>query len=281
MQSAWTGKRALRTRGSSLLAIPLVVALILFAGGEAPAEGDAPAEAETPAVVAPNFCVECHGNPDFLVTAKKLYDYYQEWEISVHRQEDVSCEDCHGGNSETRDKKRAHGTEVSGGLAVGSAVSFQNIPSTCGECHDDIYEGYRQSNHFAHLRKKKQEKQGPNCVTCHGSINATVLNVNTVQAVCQRCHNEETKNHPELPAKANDILDRFLSINRYYRYIGIRGDPTDTQAFFAVMDQRIRELSVLWHTFDLPTIDKETRFILDLLKAKRAEVRNLQRTEQP
>jgi hypothetical protein len=38
---------------------------------------------------------------------------------------------------------------------------------------------------------------------------------------------------------------------------------------------------VLWHTFDLPMIDKETRFILDLLKAKRAEVRNLQRAEQP
>jgi hypothetical protein len=28
------------------------------------------------------------------------------------------------------------------------------------------------------------------------------------------------------------------------------------------------------------TIDNETRFVLDLLKAKRAEVRNLQRTEQ-
>ncbi len=28
-------------------------------------------------------------------------------------------------------------------------------------------------------------------------------------------------------------------------------------------------------------VDKETRFVLDLLKAKRTEVRNLQRTEQP
>jgi nitrate/TMAO reductase-like tetraheme cytochrome c subunit len=269
--------------------IALALALLLFAGGEvsaaegenSAAEDEASAGAEASTADAPNFCVECHSNPDFLVTAKKLYDYFQEWEVSVHRQEDVSCEDCHGGNSEVRDKKRAHGTEVSGGLTVGSAVSFENIPSTCGGCHGDIYEGFRQSNHFAHLRKKKQEKQGPNCVTCHGSINATVLNVNTVQEACQRCHNEETGNHPELPAKASELLDRFLSIHRYYRYIGIRGDPVDTQAFFAVMDQRLRDLSVLWHTFDLPTIDKETRFVLDLLKAKRAEVRNLQRAEQP
>jgi hypothetical protein len=272
--------------------ILLAVALPSFAGGDASAaEGETSAAAETSTGAgeasaastadAPNSCVECHSNPDFLVTAKKLYDYFQEWDVSVHRQEDVSCEDCHGGNSDTRDKKRAHGAEVSGGLTVGSAVSFENIPSTCGECHDDIYEGFRKSNHFAHLRKKKQEKQGPNCVTCHGSINATVLNVNTVQKACERCHNEETGNHPELPAKASELLDRFLSIHRYYRYIGIRGDPVDTQAFFAVMDERLRDLSVLWHTFDLPAIDKETRFVLDLLKAKRAEVRNQQRAEQP
>jgi nitrate/TMAO reductase-like tetraheme cytochrome c subunit len=265
----------------------LAFALLLFAGGESSAVADAAAVAETSAVAeappaeAPNFCVECHSNPDYLVTAKKLYDYFQEWEISVHRQDGVSCEDCHGGNSEVRDKQGAHGAEVSGGLTVGSAVSFANIPSTCGNCHDDIYEGFRKSNHFAHLVKKKQEKQGPNCVTCHGSINATVLNVNTVMKACQRCHNEETQNHPELPAKANDILNRFLSINRYYRYIGIRGDPDDTQAFFAVMDERIRDLSVLWHTFDLPAIDKETRFVLGLLKAKRAEVRKLPHTEKP
>jgi len=32
---------------------------------------------------------------------------------------------------------------------------------------------------------------------------------------------------------------------------------------------------------DLPKIDKETQFVLDLLKIKRAEVRNLKRTESP
>jgi hypothetical protein len=38
---------------------------------------------------------------------------------------------------------------------------------------------------------------------------------------------------------------------------------------------------VLWHTFDLPKIDKETRFVLDLLKTKRAEVRDQKRAENP
>jgi len=269
MQRAWIEERARRMRSPSLLLISLGLALPAFAAGDA-----AVADAQ-------GSCIACHSNPDFLVTAKKLYDYYQDWEISVHRQEDVGCEDCHGGNSEARDQKGAHGSEVSGGLTAGSAVSFENIPSTCGNCHGDIYEGFRKSNHFGHIVKKKQEKQGPNCVTCHGSMNTTVLNVNTVKKACQRCHNEATANHPEIPEKASDILNRFLSIQRYHRYIGIRGDPAETQAFFAVMDERVRDLSVLWHTFDLPKIDKETRFVLDLLKTKRAEVRNLTRTENP
>jgi len=272
MQRSYTGNRTSRSRGRALLVLPLALALLTFA--EAGADGGT-------ATGTRNSCVECHRDPDFLVTAKKLYDYYQEWDVSIHRQEGVSCEDCHGGNPSARDKKSAHGSEVSGGLTTGSPVSFENIPSTCGGCHDEIYQGFRKSNHFAHLRKQKQEKQGPNCVTCHGSINATVLNVNTVKQTCERCHNEETENHPEIPEKASDLLNHFLSIQRYYRYIGIRGEAANAQAFFAVMDERIRDLSVLWHTFDLPKIDSETRIVIDQLKAKRAELRGLERVQTP
>ena len=269
MQSVSTGKRAHRTPGRSLLVAALSLALLAFTVGE------------TSAADEKNSCVECHSNPDFLVTAKKLHDYFQEWEKSIHSQEGVTCEDCHGGNSEATDKKKAHGTEVSGSLTAGSAVSFKNVPATCGECHGEIYEGYRQSDHADHLRDKKQEKQGPNCVTCHGSINVKVLSMGTVKRTCQQCHNEETENHPNIPAEASDLLNRLLSIQRYYRYIGSRGDPAEIRAFFAVMDERISDLSVLWHTFDVPKIDKETRFVLDLLKTKRAEIRQRQKAEQP
>jgi hypothetical protein len=47
------------------------------------------------------------------------------------------------------------------------------------------------------------------------------------------------------------------------------------------MDKRVRDLSVLWHTFDLQKIDSETRLVLGQLKAKRAEVRDLGRAENP
>jgi Cytochrome c554 and c-prime len=118
-----------------------------------------PAAAEAPADQK-DSCVDCHRNPDFLVQNKKLYDYYRDWQLSIHRQQDVTCSDCHGGNPEFSDKARAHGGEV-GEEGRNNAVNFRNIPDTCGQCHDEFLEAYLGSKHFKHLVKAKQEKQGP------------------------------------------------------------------------------------------------------------------------
>ncbi|MBF0280194.1 MAG: cytochrome c3 family protein [SAR324 cluster bacterium] len=216
-------------------------------------------------------CTECHSNRDFMVTNKKLYNYFQEWELSIHRQEEVSCDDCHGGNSKIADKTGAHGESI--GSKVKSAVSFINIPDTCGQCHDEIYEGYRKSPHFEHLVTQNQEKQGPNCVTCHSSINSVALNVNTVKKTCVQCHNKKTKNHPEIPEKAEWLLNKFLSIHRFYRYVSIRGEAEESKVFLQKIDAQIGELSIKWHTFDLDEIEQNTRTVLDLLKDQRNEIK--------
>jgi hypothetical protein len=237
-------------------------ALLLFGVGIAVAE-----EAST------DSCVACHSNPDFLVTNKKLHDYFERWKDSTHAQEGISCADCHGGDPEDSDKKASHRDEVGGQQAAGNAVNFGNIPNTCGACHEGILEGFRESAHFDHLVREKQDKQGPNCVTCHGSLNVEVLNVNAVEAACSHCHNDEQENHPDVPKRAENILNRFLSIQRYYRFIGKRGDPIETQLFFKQIDSQVEELSVLWHTFDLPEIETKTDELLQRLKAKRTELR--------
>ena len=53
--------------------------------------GLSPARAETEE----ESCITCHRDPDFLVTNRKLYDYYQDWKLSIHAQEDITCSDCH------------------------------------------------------------------------------------------------------------------------------------------------------------------------------------------
>jgi nitrate/TMAO reductase-like tetraheme cytochrome c subunit len=219
-----------------------------------------------------DYCEKCHRDPAFLVTNKKLYDYYQQWSASVHKQEEVTCDDCHGGNPRASDKVEAHGDGV-GEEDEDSGVYFKNVPETCGECHEEILEGFQKSNHFEHVAAKKAEDQGPTCVTCHGSIDVGVLNVNSVEAACVRCHNEETDNHPEHPEKAREILNRFLSISRFYRYITIRVEPDEAKVFFMDIDERLQKLSVTWHTFDLEKIDRDTERVLALLKEKRDEIR--------
>lgn len=220
-----------------------------------------------------NQCEVCHSNPDFLVQNKQLYDYYQEWSVSIHRQEEVSCDDCHGGDSETADKDKAHGDGVSES-DPSSGIYYKNVPDTCGTCHEEILAGFRTSHHFEQVAAKKDEQQGPTCITCHGSIDSEILNVNTVAGACARCHNEESDNHPENPEKARGILNRFLSIHRFYRYIAIRAEPDEAKAFFEKVDPQMRQLSVTWHTFDLDEIEVGTAQVLEQMKTKRDEIRN-------
>ena len=100
-----------------------------------------------------------------------------------------------------------------------------------------------------------------------------MLNVNTVADSCARCHNEERDNHPDNPAKARAILNRFLSIHRFYRYITIRAEPKEARAFFEAIDPQLEQLSVTWHTFDLEKIDEELQQVLSVMRAKRDELR--------
>lgn len=220
-----------------------------------------------------NTCDRCHADPDFLVTNKKLYDYYQEWSVSIHKREGVECDDCHGGDSRATDAKRAHGDGV-GLTDPASGIYYKNVADTCGTCHDEILSGFVESDHFAHVEKKGDEAQGPTCVTCHGAINSEVLNVNNVSASCARCHNEETDNHPENPAKARAVLNRFLSIQRFYRYIALRAEPEEARKFFKEIDPSVHQLAVTWHTFDLEKIERETGVLLAALNAKRDELRH-------
>jgi len=219
-------------------------------------------------------CEKCHSDPDFLVTNKKLYDYYKGWSTSIHKQEGVSCSDCHGGNPQASDKVEAHGKGVKP-TDPASGVYYKNVPETCGSCHTEILEGFRESNHFKHV-EKKDEEQGPTCVTCHGSVSTEILNVNNVSEACARCHNEESKNHPDNPEKARAILQRFLSIHRFYRYITMHAKPEEAKEFFGKIDPSMRRLVVTWHTFDLEKIDQGTELMLAALKAKRDEIRSRQ-----
>lgn len=224
-------------------------------------------------------CVACHSDPELLVTNKKLYDYFQEWDGSVHDQEEVACTDCHGGDSHATDKTAAHGSAI-GVSDPNSSVYYKAISKTCGQCHDEILKGFSESEHFGHVEKQdKEAKQGPTCVTCHNGMNVEVLNVNTVEKICARCHNVERDLSPEIPEQARGMLNRFLSIHRFYRYITTNAKSEEATAFLRSLDPQLRDLSVTWHTFDLESIEEQSGEVLKTLKAKRQEIRARRKSE--
>ncbi len=215
-------------------------------------------------------CIDCHKSEDFLVTDKKLYDYFQDWRASIHGQEDIVCVDCHGGNAKAKDKEAAHVSRMSPD-SKSRSVDFQNIPDTCGTCHDDLLQAYIKSNHYQHLTKKDADRRGPNCVTCHGSLNSRKLNVNTVAEVCEQCHNEESENAPEIPNKAMVLLNDLNTISGYRRFIE-RRDPVESKLFLRNLDRNLGELSTTWHLFDIEKIETSTSQLLKEVKSKRKAV---------
>ena len=223
-------------------------------------------------------CVKCHSNPDFLVTNKKLYDYYQDWRASIHGQEGITCVDCHGGRAAAQTEQNAHGPHMPSSSSS-SMVSFRNIPKTCGRCHDELLTAYRSSSHFGHLERSQQGDLGPNCVTCHGSLKAAAPNVNTVRATCQTCHNSISANHPEIPIRAEALLNDLNALRGYRRFISLRAAPEVAPGILRVFDAGFADLARRWHTFDLDRIESESETLLAYAREKRDLVRK-ERTGQ-
>jgi formate-dependent nitrite reductase cytochrome c552 subunit len=256
-----------------LLLLPLT-ALMFGVGVPAHAAGESAKKAaptKLQVMASQSSCVRCHSQQRFLVTHPRLYHYFLNWKDSIHAQEGVTCVDCHGGNPKASSMRRAHAGKGPGGVM--SAVNYKNIPATCAKCHSEVADSFRKSVHYRHLVAKGQERQGPNCVTCHGAMNTSVLNVNDVKAACARCHNNRTKNHPEIPGKAETILGEFLSVHRYTRYIALQSKPEDLKATFEVVDKMVHDLDAEWHTFDLKSVEVKTRKLLKFLKEQRQEIR--------
>ncbi len=217
-------------------------------------------------------CIDCHSSKELMVTNKKLYDYYQNWLLSAHANQGITCSDCHGGDPQAKSKNASHRLRSGTPTAAGSRINFRNIPETCAECHEQIMEGYKKSKHYKRLVSKKQETKGPNCVTCHGSVNAQVLAPQNVKQVCSQCHNKKTKNHPEITEEVTRLLGRILSADRYRRYVMKRGNAADIKHLVNDIDPKRAKLGQTWHTFDLEAVDKEAGAIIESMHEMRDKI---------
>ncbi len=209
-----------------------------------------------------NSCVDCHSRlPGKSFVGAKSHS----WSGSIHEKKGVTCDACHGGNSQATDQKEAH-TGVLGSADAQSKVYFKNVPLTCGKCHGAEFYKFTQSRHYRILQSTGK---GPECVTCHGSMVTTVLKPDTVAAVCEQCHNERMGTFPYVPQKAKAVLlllteDSLLIDAEEKLYHPAEG----TDRARALRDARssLHSARLNWHKFDLDAIIEDLQNVYVSLK---------------
>lgn len=202
---------------------------------------------------------------------KSTASTYAMWSISMHALFDVTCEKCHGGNSQAPLKKDAHA-----GLS-NISISRANTPETCGKCHEPELNEFKSSLHFKKL-ESGEEGPAPACITCHQAHSVRVLTASEIEDFCSNCHNRITGIDPSVPRKAEKALS---SVNELKVEISkarsavlsakAKGkDVTQAEEDLEAARTILRNVPPVWHRFNLTYFETEVqKGIEDTRKAEK------------
>jgi cytochrome b subunit of formate dehydrogenase/DnaJ-class molecular chaperone len=138
----------------------------------------------------PDTCARCHGN----VAEMERFKLSQRTPIvsydnSVHgiallQKKEINaavCTDCHGSH------------DLHKSTNPSSKLYWQNVPNTCGKCHENVEQTYLRSVHGTAV--KSGVRDAPVCTDCHGehTIQAVKLTTSRVSPAnipetCGQCH---------------------------------------------------------------------------------------------
>ena len=151
----------------------------------------------------PDTCGHCHSDPalaaKYLFTVALPVEAYRQ---SVHGRaiqrgnlHAAACNDCHG----------VH--DILAASDPQSKIWKQNVAATCGKCHGNVYDVYRESIHGQAVAAGVF--QAATCTDCHGEHRilapgdpqSPVYLANVSQVTCSRCHaNTQLMAHFNVPA---------------------------------------------------------------------------------
>lgn len=201
--------------------------------------------------------LECHAT-----TLNKIAkSNYEQWTRSKHALFNVTCDNCHGGDAGSEIKEKAHAGVLRSSESE-SAVFYRNVPETCGKCHKNELNEFRNSAHYQRL---KALKQAPTCDTCHEPHEFRVLNIDEFQNLCSNCHNPEIRVAPaDAPDKAIVALENAQKLKSEIKAAedavkqaaregkDVTNAKRELDRATSIMDS----LPVLWHAFDLTSFRK-------------------------
>jgi formate dehydrogenase gamma subunit len=167
----------------------------------------------------PDTCGTCHSNPR--IVAKYYFAVafpVAAYKAGIHgraieqgKMDAASCYDCHG----------VH--DILAADDPHSTIWKQNVASTCGKCHKDVYDVYRGSIHGQAMAAGVL--QAATCTDCHGehrilapgNPQSPVYAANVSQATCSHCHG-----NTELMARFNMPLNRVPTYEDSYHGLAAR-----------------------------------------------------------
>lgn len=201
--------------------------------------------------------VECHAS----TLDKIAKSNYEQWTKSKHALLGVTCDKCHGGDADSDVKETSH-TGIYRSSDARSSVYYKNVPETCGKCHVDELDNFKNSVHF---QKLEALEQAPTCDTCHVSHEFEVLAVEEFHGLCSNCHNSEMRIAPaDAPDDAIIALENAETLKSEIKLAQdaikqFKKEGHDTSIAQNELDKALAihdNLPVIWHSFDLSSFEK-------------------------
>jgi nitrate/TMAO reductase-like tetraheme cytochrome c subunit len=206
-----------------------------------------------------NVCIDCHSSD---IMSAEFKNIPQEWAQSWHAQNNVSCHDCHGGDSKDATQSMSPQRGFIG------TPKYADVPDFCGKCHIGILKNYLESGHGKALQASRK---GPNCVTCHGSHNIQKANIEIInEGRCTKCHTYERARimKQALFATENKIKDidkELENLKTEGMYVGNeKRELFSTQA----------EFRALFHTIDADLVKQRTNAFTQKLNVIDTKIKN-------
>jgi hypothetical protein len=214
--------------------------------------------------------LECHED----VIRRRASDNYQQWYDSEHSTYYVTCDACHGGDPASHTEEKAHAAmkEIND---LASPIYFKNIPDTCGKCHAEEIDKFKNTMHYQRLGATAS---GPSCITCHKTHSFKVLKSSELTVVCSVCHNLQNQiATAKVPSDAKNALEKQEELKKEILKARIAIDKTKAsgkdvpaaELYLEKAKNTLDGLPHLWHGFDLKNFDKQAQEGIDL--AKKAE----------
>ncbi len=184
----------------------------------------------------------------------------EAWRKSVHYQNDVACNDCHGGDP----KDAAMAMSPQKGFV--GVPKPKAVPQFCGKCHLGIMKSYLESGHGKALMATGR---GPNCVLCHGFHNIQKANIEIInENLCGLCHSYDRA----ATIKASLLLTE-QKINRIDKNLKtLRAGLIATEDDEKILFRTQAEYRTLFHTVDVNLVKNRTAEFTKKLSALNEQV---------